>query len=165
MAVHMMGQEVQMRALVAVVALFASVPAVPARAQNPPPAPPRPSASPAPAEANDPDPDSADLSITGTVTYRELKFDQAGTPNVEFSGRVQAPELGTDAKLHTIWHTDRGSLPKPVQTGVVYRDNTVRLTITTRFEDLARLFAEDAAPAAQPAPKPMPSPSPESDRQ
>lgn len=83
-----------------------------------------------------------------------------GTPKVEFSGQVVAPDLGADAKLHTVWHADRGTLPRPVQPGVVYRDNAVRLTITTRFEDLARLFAEDAVPAGQPAPKPMPSPRP-----
>ena len=129
-------------------------------AQTPRPPAPSPSPSPsaaAPEEANDPDPDSADLSITATVSYEELKFDQVGTPKVEFSGQVVAPELGPDAKLHTVWHADRGGLPRPVQPGVVYRDGTVRLTITTRFEDLARLFAEDA-PAAQPAPSPSPVP-------
>jgi hypothetical protein len=154
-----------MRIVIPAVAVLASVLALPAGAQTPLSTPSPVPSSEAPAtEATDPDPDSADLSITGSVTYRELKFDQAGTQKVEFSGRVSAPELGADAKLHTVWHTDRGTLPRPVQTGVVYRDNTVRLTITTRFEDLARLFAEDAAPAAQPAPKPMPSPSPEGDR-
>ena len=109
-------------------------------------------------EPTDPDPDSAELSITGSVTYRELKFEEAGTPKVEFTGRVMAPELRQDAKLHTVWHADRGTLPRPVQTGVLYRKNTVRLTITTRFEDLARLFAEDAAPAPTPIPSPTPTP-------
>ena len=116
-----------------------------ALAQPLPPAP-VPAASPAATAAEtDPDPESADLSITGSVTYRELSFEQAGTPKVEFSGRVVAPVLGPDAKLHTVWHADRGTLPRPVQTGVPYRDNTVRFTITARFEDLARLFAQDPA--------------------
>ena len=151
-----------MRVLIPAVALLASVLAASGRAQTPPPAappPPEPVES-AAEDATDPDPDSADLSITGTVRYRELKFEQVGTPKVEFKGQVVAPDLGADAKLHTVWHADRGNLPRPVQPGVVYRDGTVRLTITTRFEDLARLFAEDAVPGAEPSPKPMPSPSP-----
>ena len=146
-----------MRSAVLLVLAFAVAAAVHAQA---PASAPTPSPAPSPAEATDPDPDSADLSITGSVRYRELKFDVAGTPKVEFTGRVAAPDLGPDAKLHTVWHADRGTLPRPVQPGVLYRDNTVRLTITTRFEDLARLFAEDAVPAAQAAPKPRPSPSP-----
>ena len=154
-----------MRALFPTVVVLASVLAASGRAQTPPApaASPSPSPSPAP-EATDPDPDSADLSITATVSYRELKFEQAGTPKVEFSGRVVAPDLGTDAKLHTVWHADRGTLPRPVQPGVVYGPNTIRLTITTRFEDLARLFAEEAVPALPPAPLPMPSPSPGTER-
>jgi hypothetical protein len=149
-----------MRAGLPVAMVLVSVLAASGRAQTPPAQPsPMPSAPPD-ADATDPDPDSADLSITATVTYRELKFEEVGTPKVEFSGKVVAPELGVDSKLDTIWHTDRGTLPRPVQPGVLYRDNTVRLTITTRFEDLARLFAEEAVPAAQPAPKPRPSPSP-----
>ena len=147
-----------MRALLPVVAVLASVLAAYGHAQTPAPSPAPPSASPDP-EATDPDPDSADLSITATVSYRELKFDQVGTPKVEFSGRVVAPEVAPEARLKTVWHADRGALPKPVQPGVIYRDGTVRLTITTRFEDLARLFAEAPAPASQPTPPPPP-PSP-----
>lgn len=150
-----------MRAWSAAAVIFASSLAASAAAQLPAPVA-TPSPTP-PAEAADPDPDSADLSITGSVTYRELRFDHAGTPKVEFTGRVVAPELGPDAKLHTVWHADRGKLPRPVQTGVLYRDNTVRLTITTRFEDLARLFSEDAA-AGTPPPAPAPTPSPTGQR-
>ena len=147
-----------MRKWVPAAAVLALVTAASARAQvsAPPPAP-SPAAPPS-EEATDPDPDSADLSITGSVTYRELKFEQAGTPKVEFTGGVVAPQLGTNSKLQTVWHADRGSLPRPVQTGVLYRDNTVRLTITARFEDLARLFAEDAPAGDRPAPVPTPSP-------
>ena len=144
-----------MRAWSAVAVILASsfVPA--ARAQSPAPL-----VTPSPAspveDAGDPDPDSADLSITGSVTYRELRFEEAGTPKVEFTGRVVAPVLGPEARLDTVWHADRGKLPRPVQTGVLYRDDTVKLTITARFEDLARLFAEDAAAAPTPAPAPSP---------
>ncbi len=148
----------------AVILVLASAVAAAVHAQAP--ASPSPAPSPT-AEATDPDPDSAELSITGSISYRELKFDVAGTPKVEFSGRVTAPELGPDAQLHTVWHADRGSLPRPVAPGVIYRDNTVRFTITNRFEDLARLFAEDAAPATRAVPTPTapaPSPSPEGDR-
>jgi hypothetical protein len=130
---------------------MAAGPAVYATGQTP-----APSASPAPApspEAVDPDPDSADISITSTVRYRELKFEQVGTPKVEFKGGVDAPALGTRSELKTIWHAERVNLPRPVEPGVIYRDGEVRLTITTRFEDLARLLAE-------PAPSPSPSPSP-----
>jgi hypothetical protein len=107
----------------------------------------------------DPDPDSADISFTATVRYEGLTFEQVGTPKVEFKGGVDAPALGTSSELKTVWHTERTNLPKPVQPGVLYRDGEVRLTITTRFEDLARLLAEPATPAG-PAPSPSPSPSP-----
>ena len=141
-----------MRVLVPAVVVLASSLAAMAPAQTPEIAPP-PAAETA-VDATDPDPDSADLSITATVRYESLKFEVAGTPNVEFSGRLVVPELGRDVPLRTAWQADRGSLPRPVQPGVVYGPNTVRLTITSRFEDLARLFAED------PAPTPAPSPSP-----
>src|SRR5687768_9106671 len=94
-AVHKIGQEGVMRVFFPAAAVLASFLAVSGRAQTP-----EPSVDPAPSppataeDATDPDPDSADLSITGTVSYRELKFEQVGTPKVEFSGRVVAPELG-----------------------------------------------------------------------
>jgi len=141
-----------MRVLVPAVFVLASSLAASAAAQTPGIAPP-PAGETAP-EATDPDPDSADLSITATVRYESLKFEAAGTPKVEFTGRLVVPELGRDVPLRTVWHTDRGSLPRPVQTGVAYGPNTVKLTVTSRFEDLARLFAEDAT--AVPAPSPSP---------
>ena len=141
-----------MRVLVPAVVVLASSLAALAPAQTPQTAPPP--AAPVAAEAADPDPDSADLSITATVRYESLKFDVAGTPDVDFTGRLVVPELGRDVPLRTVWHADRGTLPRPVQRGVVYGPNTVKLTITSRFEDLARLFAEDAAPSPAPSPSP-----------
>ena len=138
-----------------------------AAAQSPAPSP-APAATPSPAsdpaDDSDPDPDSADISFTSTVRYRELEFEQVGTPKVEFKGGVEAPALGTRSELKTVWHAERKNLPKPVQPGVIYRDGEIRLTITTRFEDLARLLAEDPSappsPAAGASPSPSPSPAP-----
>jgi hypothetical protein len=94
-----------------------------------------------------------DLEIDADVSFRELRFETVGTPRVEFSGTP-------DRK--TVWEAERRNLPKPVQPGVVYRDGGVHLTISSRFEDLVRLFAEDPAPAEPRAtsPSPMPSASP-----
>ena len=145
-----------MRAWIAVAALVVFS-AASGEAQAPPPPSPSPSPAPsaavAPDDVGDPDPDSADISLTATVRYRELEFEQVGNPKVEFKGGVDAPALGAKAGLATVWHAERVGLPRPVQPGVLYRDGTVRLTITSRFEDLARLFAS-------PAPSPSPSPSP-----
>ena len=132
-----------------------------AAAQAPAPATsPSPSPSPAASEPADPDPDSADISFTSTVRYKELKFESVGTPKVEFQGGVDAPALGTRSELKTVWHTDRGNLPRPVSPGVIYRDGEVRLTITSRFEDLARMLAEPAPTPMAPSPSPSPTPVP-----
>ena len=140
----------------AVALAVAAVPAVLASGQTPAPSPsPAPAAAP---EATDPDPDSADLSFTATVKFQELKFDVVGTPNVEFKGGVNAPLLGGSSNLKTVWHAERINLPKPVQPGVVYREGGVRLTITTRFEDLARLLADPPPSPALPSPSPSPQP-------
>ena len=147
-----------MRAWIAAAALvFAST--VPGGAQTPSPSPsPLPSPSPAAeAEATDPDPDSADISLTATVRYRELRMEQPGTAKVEFTGGADA--FGTRTELETVWHVDRGTLPRPVPAGTVHHDGTIRLTITTRFADLARLFAT-APPESIPVPAPSPSPLP-----
>ena len=147
-----------MRAWIAAAAVvFAST--VSGGAQTPAPAAsPSPSPSPSPAtEATDPDPDSADISLTATVRYRELRMEEPGTAKVEFTGGADA--FGTQTALETVWHVDRGTLPRPVPPGTVHRDGAVRLTITTRFADLARLFAT-APPESTPVPSASPSPLP-----
>ena len=80
-----------------------------------------------------------DLEITATVRYRQLRFDVVGEPRVEFSG---SPER------KTIWDAQRINLPRPVQPGVVYRDGGVRLTISSMFAALSRLYStpEDPQP-------------------
>jgi hypothetical protein len=135
----------------AVVIVFVS--AAPLAAQAPAPAA-SPSPFPAPLSAPaDPDPDSADISFTATVEYRELRFDVVGDPKVEFEGGLDAPALGARSPLKTVWHVERINLPSPLTPGATYRDGGVRLTITTRFEDLPSLLAD-------PPPSPLLPPPP-----
>jgi hypothetical protein len=126
---------------------------------QPAPPSPAPAASPSPAPLTSAAPD---LEIRATVRWKELKFETVGTPRVEFSG--------TPAR-DTVWEAERDNLPKPVQPGVVYKDGGIRLTITSSFADLARLFVDlDAgrpvggpaspSPAAAPSASPAPSPQP-----
>ena len=81
------------------------------------------------------------------MRWRELRFDEVGTPKVEFSGNPDN---------ETVWHADRENLPTPVQPGVTYRNGGVRLVISSRFRELARVLDESAA---SPSPSPSPSPS------
>jgi hypothetical protein len=122
-----------------------------------PPGPsPAPSPATSPAVSPSPGPEAElepDISLTATVRWKELRFEQAGTGKVEFTG--------TDGRK-TTWDVERMNLPKPVEPGVTYRDGGVRLTISSRFEDLLRAFASPApaaSPSAVPA-SPAPSPSP-----
>ena len=78
-----------------------------------------------------------DLEITATVHYRQLRFDIVGEPRVDFSG---TPER------KTIWDAQRINLPRPVQPGVVYRDGGVRLTISSMFAALSRLYSTPDPP-------------------
>jgi hypothetical protein len=113
---------------------------------SPRPSPRRASPSPVPSPGDTP----PDVEINATVRYRELRFDQVGTPKVEFSGNPDN---------ETVWHADRENLPTPVQPGVTYRDGGVRLVISSRFRELARVLDGLAASPA-PAPSASPSPSP-----
>jgi hypothetical protein len=79
------------------------------------------------------DEESADLSITGSVTARELRFDEVPNPTVEFTGK---PERRTE------WSAVRENLPRPVQPGVTYRDIGIRLRIVSVFADIDRIVAE-----------------------
>ena len=127
-----------------------------AQAAAAPAPPPSPSPLPPSAAGTDPDPDSADISFTATVKYRELRFDVVGDPKVEFKGGVDAPALGERRPLTTVWHVERINLPSPLVPGVTYRDGEVRLTITTRFEDLGQLLADPAPSPLLPPPPPSP---------
>ena len=79
------------------------------------------------------DEESADLSITATVTARELRFDAVPNPTVEFTGK---PERRTE------WSAERQNLPRPVEPGVTYRDIGIRLKIVSVFADIDRIVAE-----------------------
>ncbi|HEV2802961.1 MAG TPA: hypothetical protein VGW12_21020 [Pyrinomonadaceae bacterium] len=74
-----------------------------------------------------------DLSITGSVTARELQFEVVPTPKVEFPGRP---------RRDTVWEAERTNLPPQVQPGVTYRDIGIRLKITSVFADIERIVAE-----------------------
>lgn len=94
------------------------------------------------------DVEAADLSITGSVTGRELKFEIVPNPTVEFPGKPERK---------TVWEADRQNLPRPVEPGVTYRNIGVRLRIASRFADIEQIVAEalgeipvsDAAPQNQ----------------
>jgi hypothetical protein len=92
------------------------------------------------------------VELTATVHWRELRFEQVGTPKVEFSG---------NSGNETVWHADRENLPNPVQPGVTYHDGGVRLVISSRFRELAEaLDGIAASPSPSPSPSVSPSPSP-----
>ena len=90
-----------------------------------------------PAAAEPDDAGLPDLEITATVRYRQLRFDVVGEPRVEFPG---TPER------KTVWETERINLPRPVQPGVVYRDGEIRLTISSMFAALSRLYSSPEPP-------------------
>ncbi|HJR08983.1 MAG TPA: hypothetical protein VJ842_17120 [Pyrinomonadaceae bacterium] len=77
--------------------------------------------------------DNPDLSITATVTARELLFEVVPNPKVEFTGKP---------RRETVWEADRTNLPAQVQPGVTYRDLGIRLRITSVFADIERIVAE-----------------------
>jgi len=76
---------------------------------------------------------TTDVSITATVTVRELKFEIVPNPTVEFFGKPAR---------ETVWEADRENLPRPVEPGVTYRDIGIRLHISSRFADIERIVAE-----------------------
>lgn len=77
--------------------------------------------------------DSADLTITATVTARELRFETVPDAKVEFTGQP---------RRETEWDAVRENLPRPVQPGVTYRDIGIRLKIVSVFADIDRIVAE-----------------------
>lgn len=89
---------------------------------------------------------SDDLSITATVTARELRFETVPNPKVEFTGSHERK---------TEWDAERQNLPRPVEPGVTYRDIGIRLKITSIFADIDRIVAEalGEAPMSDDAPQ------------
>lgn len=101
----------------------------------------------------DPASDAADVSITGSVTASELRFDAVPNPTVEFPGRPERK---------TVWEAERTNLPRPAEPYVTYRDVGVRLKITSVFADIDRIVAEalGEVPTSEDAPAPeTPQPS------
>ncbi len=74
-----------------------------------------------------------DISITASMTARELRFDVVPDPRVEFPGK---PER------NTVWEAERQNLPRPVEPGVTYRNIGIQLKITSVFADIDRIVAE-----------------------
>lgn len=89
-----------------------------------------------------------DVSITATVTARELKFETVPNPTVGFPGKPAG---------ETVWEAERENLPRPVEPGVTYRDIGIRLRISSRFADIERIVAEalgEIPPIESDSPKP-----------
>lgn len=77
--------------------------------------------------------ESADISITATVSARELKFEVVPNPTVEFPGTFLRD---------TAWEAERENLPRPVEPGVIYRNIAVRLVISSAFPDIDRILSD-----------------------
>jgi len=136
----------------------ASAPSAPAQSPAPQPNA-TPAATPSDATAPSNATDNHDLSITATVTARELLFEVVPNPKVEFTGRP---------RRDTVWEAERTNLPAQVQPGVTYRDIGIRLRITSVFADIERIVAEalgeipasDDAPPQQQQVEPNATPPP-----
>lgn len=109
---------------------------VAAQQPAPPPAPQSPAtpATPAPVP---------EISITGTVTARELTFHAEPSVTVEFFGHPERIN---------VWEAVRTNIPTPVRPGETYRDVAVAFTIETRFADIEKFLVQLLAPVEpQPA--------------
>lgn len=101
--------------------------------------------------------ESADISITATVTARELKFEVVPNPTVEFPGTFSR---------ETVWEAERENLPRPVEPGVIYRNIAVRLVISSAFPDIDRIVSDalgetTSRPAVAPPKRPEPPQPPQ----
>ncbi len=83
------------------------------------------------------DENTADVSITGSVTAKELKFEAVPNPKVEFPG---TPERKTE------WSSVRTNLPDQVQPNVIYRNIGITLRIVSVFADIDKIV-DDALSA------------------
>jgi hypothetical protein len=77
--------------------------------------------------------DEPQLELVTTVRARAMVFSEV--PRVSFKFSSNGPR-------RTVWRTERVNLPAHAQPGVVYRDVTVKLTLTTTMDDLAILLRE-----------------------
>lgn len=95
--------------------------------------------------------ESADISITATVTARELKFEVVANSTVDFSGTFARD---------TVWDAERENLPRPVEPGVIYRNISVRLVITSIFPEPERVVSEALNESSRPSVSPPKRPEP-----
>jgi hypothetical protein len=145
--------------IVACVALVAACVVCPAQQQ------PAPSPTPAPTQTGANNADNArnvdnagdadtqpDISITGRVTARELRFNVVPNPKVEFTGKP---------RRETVWEADRENLPPAVRPGETYRNIGITLRITSVFADIDRIVAEALGeiPLSEDAPQDAPTPT------
>jgi hypothetical protein len=101
--------------------------------------------------------ESADISITATVTAREMKFEVVPNPTVEFPG--------TFAR-ETVWEAERDNFPRPVEPGVIYRNIGVQLVITSLFPEIDKVVSEalgetSSRPTVSPPKRPEPPQPPQ----
>ena len=95
--------------------------------------------------------ESADISITATVSARELKFEVVPNVKVEFPGTFMRD---------TVWEAERENLPRPVEPGVIYRNITVRVVISSIFPELDKVVSEAQSETSRPAVSPPKRPEP-----
>jgi len=82
----------------------------------------------------------ADLSITGTVRAKEIRFDQQPSVKVRFTG---------SKNRKTSFKSNRKNFPKPVVPGTTYKNPQVDFKILTKFE---LPVEQDPATTAAPTP-------------
>ena len=70
------------------------------------------------------DPQNPDIALDTVVRMRELYFEEAPDPEVEFRGST---------KRNSVWESRRENLPDEVQEGVAYRNAGVRLRIASEM--------------------------------
>jgi hypothetical protein len=83
--------------------------------------------------SREPTQDNADISISGSVRARELRFEIVPNQKVEFSGTHKRDTESKD---------ERKNLPESVQPGVTYRNIEIRFNITSMFSDIGRVVSE-----------------------
>src|SRR5215210_2184957 len=69
-------------------------------------------------------PQNPDIALDADVSMRELRFEKAPDPEVNFRGNT---------RRNSVWMSRRNNLPDEVQEGVVYRDARVRLRIASEI--------------------------------
>ena len=69
-------------------------------------------------------PQNPDIALDADVRMRELRFEEAPDPEVNFRGSTGRT---------SVWKSRRDNLPDEVREGVIYRNARVRLRIATEI--------------------------------